>query len=170
MACTPAEIAAGIEEIVCCARRCFGRFRRLISWLVLGGALTALSPVRTVAQTCPGDCSGDMRVSVDEIIRGVTIDLGLADVSACPVMDTNHDLEVKVDELVTAVANALNGCPTSTPTPTLSPTATSAPTATPTATMGTGNLPPTAVDDAAASLSRSLSSCWRMTPTRTMTR
>lgn len=128
------------------------RLRRTILWLALYGALTALPSVRTFAQTCSGDCNGDADVSIDEIIKGVNIALGFADVSTCPTMDKNHDLEVTVDELITAVANALNGCPTNTPTPTALPMATSAPTATLTPTIGTGNRPPTAVDDAATTL------------------
>jgi RHS repeat-associated protein len=123
-----------------------------IPWLVLFTALTVLSPVRARAQACPGDCDGDAVVGVDEIVLGVNIALRLADVSLCQTMDTNHDLEISVDELIAAVANALNRCPTPTPTSTPIAPATSAPTATPTATLGTGNSPPTAVDDAAATL------------------
>ena len=117
------------------------KVRRPIGWLALCAALTAVIPVRTVAQSCAGDCNGDMKVSVDEIVRGIN-DLESADAPTCPRVDTNHDLQVTIDELVAAAANALNGCPVSTPTPTV----------TPTATGGTGNLPPTAVDDAAATL------------------
>jgi YD repeat-containing protein len=129
----------------------FRQLRTLLSWLALCGALLVTAPLRAAAQACPGDCNGDAEVAIDEIIKGVAIALGEADLSACPAIDTNHDLQVTVDELVVAVADALNGCP-ATPTPTAMPIPTSAPTATPAPTMGTGNLSPTAVADAAATL------------------
>jgi RHS repeat-associated protein len=125
--------------------------RRSLSWLALCATLT-VPPVRAAAQSCPGDCNSDTRVTIDEIIKGVAIALGSAEISACPAIDTNHDLQVTIDELVAAVANALNGCPGSTATPTATPIPTSAPTATPIPTIGTGNLPPTAVDDHVATL------------------
>jgi hypothetical protein len=60
---------------------------------------------------CAGDCSGDRRVTVDEILTMVNIALGNADVSACMAGDPNHDGQITVDEILAAVNNALNGCP-----------------------------------------------------------
>ena len=60
---------------------------------------------------CVGDCDGDGRVTVDELVRGVNIALGAAPLSECPEFDSNEDDQVSVDELVTAVNNALSGCP-----------------------------------------------------------
>lgn len=60
---------------------------------------------------CAGDCSGDEIVSVDELVLGVNIALGLEDASRCPAIDQG-DAGVTVDDLVRAVAAAvLNGCP-----------------------------------------------------------
>ena len=64
------------------------------------------------ALTCAGDCRGDGRVTVDDLITGVTIALGIARPTDCLAFDTNHDGQVAVDELMTAVNHALNGCAT----------------------------------------------------------
>jgi hypothetical protein len=50
-------------------------------------------------------------VSVDELIRGVTIALGLQPVSVCPAVDRNNSGEVTIDELIAAIGIALDGCP-----------------------------------------------------------
>lgn len=69
------------------------------------------TPTATPGATlCVGDCDGDGQVTVDEIILGVNIALGEADISACPAFDVDGSGEVTVDELVQAVDNALNGC------------------------------------------------------------
>jgi subtilase family serine protease len=59
---------------------------------------------------CAGDCNGDGMVTVDELIAGVNVALGVAPVSSCPAMDTNHDGQVAIDELIAATGRALNGC------------------------------------------------------------
>jgi hypothetical protein len=59
---------------------------------------------------CVGDCDGDGSVTVDEIVRGVNIALGMSSVDDCPAFDGDGDGSVTVDEVVTAVNNALNGC------------------------------------------------------------
>jgi hypothetical protein len=70
----------------------------------------------------------------------VNIALGNADVSICPAGDPNNDKQVTVDEILTAVNNALNGCPPAIVTPSPSPTATATPFATtpPSAATPTG--------------------------------
>lgn len=60
--------------------------------------------------TCVGDCDGDGSVTVDEIVRGVNIALGMSPVDDCPALDADGSESVTVDEVVTAVNNALNGC------------------------------------------------------------
>jgi hypothetical protein len=42
----------------------------------------------------------------------VNIALENTDVGVCSVGDANHDGQISVDEILTAVNNALNGCPT----------------------------------------------------------
>ncbi len=59
---------------------------------------------------CSGDCNGDGKVTVDEILTMLDIALGNVSVSACPAGDLNLDGQITVDEILVAVARALNGC------------------------------------------------------------
>jgi hypothetical protein len=71
------------------------------------------SPAHTLTApptVCGGDCDGDGRVTVDELITGVNIALGLAAVDRCPPFDTGGDGAVSVAELVAAVSTSLAGC------------------------------------------------------------
>jgi hypothetical protein len=47
---------------------------------------------------------------VDEILTLVNIALGNATVADCRAGDANHDGQITIDEILTAVNNALNGC------------------------------------------------------------
>jgi hypothetical protein len=60
--------------------------------------------------SCRGDCDGDGRVSVDELIAGIRISLGIEGLDACPVFDSDADGNVRVDDVVRAVASALTDC------------------------------------------------------------
>ncbi|HVN84108.1 MAG TPA: matrixin family metalloprotease [Candidatus Binatia bacterium] len=60
---------------------------------------------------CVGDCDGDHKVSVDELVKGVNIALGNDVVASCEAFDSDHNDKVTVDELVQGVNAALNGCP-----------------------------------------------------------
>jgi len=70
----------------------------------LGTISVALTPV------CPGDCTNDAAVSVEELILGVNIALGNADVGDCSALDSNGSGTIDVNELVSAVNAALQGC------------------------------------------------------------
>ncbi len=72
-------------------------------WVVLVGAAPTFA--------CGGDCSGDARVTVDEVLVGVNLALGDGSLSTCRIFDQNNDGEVTVDELLAAVSSALGGCP-----------------------------------------------------------
>jgi penicillin amidase len=67
-----------------------------------------MPPASTIP--CLGDCAGDEHVSVDDLIKGVNIALGTAEVTACPAFDLAGDGSVTVDELVKGVNKALSGC------------------------------------------------------------
>jgi hypothetical protein len=60
---------------------------------VIAGSNRALA-----GAACPGDCNGDGRVSIGELITVINMNLGLAPVSACPAgarepgMADNHDV------------------------------------------------------------------------------
>jgi hypothetical protein len=85
--------------------------------MVLG--LTLASGAR--AQDCLGDCDGDGRVAVNELVFGVNIALGRAELDGCDAFD-NGSGSVTINVLIGAVLNAVNGC--GAPTPTAAPTAT----------------------------------------------
>lgn len=77
-----------------------------------------------LADACVGDCNGDGKVAINELIAGVGIALGQQPVSACASLDRNGDGAVTVGELIAAVGSALDGCAASpTATPTDTPTA-----------------------------------------------
>jgi hypothetical protein len=62
--------------------------------------------------TCPGDCDGGGGTTINELIRGVTIALGSAQLETCPASDSDSDGRVTVADLVRAVTAALDGCGT----------------------------------------------------------
>jgi hypothetical protein len=108
------------------------------------------TPTPPSVSGCVGDCNNDGVVTIGEIITGIDIALGNADVSECENFDANDDGLVTVDEILTAVNNALDGCPEVPATATPRPTNTSLPMSTPTppatatpTTHITGTVPPT---------------------------
>lgn len=60
---------------------------------------------------CGGDCNGDGRVTIDELLRAVNIALDAVPVTACAMADTNRNGAVIINELTGAVNSALSGCP-----------------------------------------------------------
>jgi len=63
-----------------------------------------------VAAACPGDCSGDGVITIDEVVSGINIALGVTPLSQCSGLDVNGDGLITVDELLEAVSRVLNGC------------------------------------------------------------
>ncbi len=59
---------------------------------------------------CIGDCDGDGRITVAELVRGVNIALGSFRVESCISFDDDFSGTVTVNELIAAVRAALNGC------------------------------------------------------------
>lgn len=98
---------------------------QVLPLLAAFGILMGSSPGR--GSVCPGDCDGDNVVGVGELVVQVRIALGDERVEACPAGDEDHNGVVEIDELVSAVQRALNGCPQ--PTPSNSPTPTPTPVA-----------------------------------------
>ena len=60
--------------------------------------------------TCAGDCNGDNRVAINELIIGVNIALESQPIDSCPSFDTNDNGRVAINELIVGVNNALGGC------------------------------------------------------------
>jgi hypothetical protein len=106
--------------------------------LHLAAVATLLATAGAAQAQCAGDCNGDGEVTINELIVGVNIALGSAEVSACPAFDRDADGTVAINELIAAVNAALSGCPATptaeaTDTPTQPPpteTATTVPTST----------------------------------------
>jgi len=65
----------------------------------------------TILPFCAGDCSGDLRVTIDELIAAVTIALDGAALSTCLAADGDGSATVTIDDLITALGSALDGCP-----------------------------------------------------------
>ena len=97
---------------------------------------------------CVGDCDGNGRVSVSELILGVNIALNLRSLDDCPSFDRNANGRVDINELLAAVAESLDSCPTppATNTPAPSDTPTSTATATPSETPTITPDPPLVVE------------------------
>lgn len=129
-----------------------------VAVLWLAGAGLRARASATIDVPCVGDCSGDGRVTVDEVVLGVNIALDRSDISACRAMDNCGDDRVEVNELVQAVNALLRGCATPTfPPPPPSPTATDTPsptvTDTPSPTVQVETRTPTASPTATGTLS-----------------
>jgi hypothetical protein len=49
-------------------------------------------------------------VTIDELVLASNIALGVQSIDLCPNVDANMDGIVTIDELVSAVRSAINGC------------------------------------------------------------
>lgn len=67
------------------------------------------TPTRTIPR-CESDCNDNGRVTIDELVTGVTIALGRAALSRCPTIDSDENTIVSINEVVRAVNHALFGC------------------------------------------------------------
>lgn len=94
-------------------------------------AIVSLTPTRTNTSTrtatpatmtspttkpCIGACGGSAAVTVDAIVRMVSIALGSRSVGDCLLGDANRDGRITVEEILVAVSNALYGCGVPRPT------------------------------------------------------
>jgi chitin binding protein len=70
-----------------------------------------LSTPTPTARPCVGDCDRNQSVTIDEVVLGIRILLGEVSLGVCPALDSTNEGALTVDELVTAVHNALSGCP-----------------------------------------------------------
>lgn len=76
----------------------------------IGGFPGAIAIGSVEEPLCPGDCDHRGVVAVDDLVRGVNIVLGNLGVDTCPSLDRNSDGTVLIDDLVTAIDAALDGC------------------------------------------------------------
>jgi hypothetical protein len=63
-----------------------------------------------IVPVCDGDCDGDGRVSIAELVTGVNIAQGQLAAGACPAFDADGDGAVAIAELIAAVRGALADC------------------------------------------------------------
>jgi hypothetical protein len=70
------------------------------------------TPTNTIPaeRPCVGDCDQNGALSISELIRGVNIALGRADLASCSSFDRNENGQVAINELIAAVTAALFGC------------------------------------------------------------
>lgn len=85
------------------------RAMRMAAGAALLLAVTATTAVAAPTRPCVGDCNADRVVTINELIRGVSIALGDS-VSTCPAFDVSGDGTVTINELVAGVNAALRGC------------------------------------------------------------
>jgi len=71
---------------------------------------SAAAPPTPTPAPCVGDCNGSGEVTINEIIRMVSIALGNTPLSACRGGDADHSQGITVDEIIAAVNDALDGC------------------------------------------------------------
>lgn len=67
-------------------------------------------PTPTAAPTCAGDCDDDGRTTVDEVLQGVGVVLGMVTMDNCRNLDRNGDGQITIEEIVKALNAALYGC------------------------------------------------------------
>jgi hypothetical protein len=77
---------------------------------MVGATLLLAAGDASAGIACAGDCNDDGRVSVDELVRAVSIALGAAPPSQCPGLDADGSGSVEVPEVIAAVGHALDGC------------------------------------------------------------
>lgn len=68
------------------------------------------TPIPSSPDVCVGDCNGDRKVTVDEIVLGVNLVVGTAALSSCGVFDADGKAEVTIDDLVHGIRLLLAGC------------------------------------------------------------
>jgi hypothetical protein len=67
-------------------------------------------PTETAAPSCGGDCDGDGKVTVGELITAVNVALGKQPLERCLPVDRDGNGAVSIAELIAAVNRALSGC------------------------------------------------------------
>ena len=84
---------------------------------VLGGLLWASgrapsppTPTPTAPAPCAGDCDRNGVVAVEELVRAVSVALGLQGLQTCSAADGDQNGTVTIADLIQAVAAALDSC------------------------------------------------------------
>lgn len=81
--------------------------------IIFGAVLAGAGPA-AAQPPCVGDCNDDGAVTVNELVVGVNMALGLTAGSACAAFLADPEAEAPdIGDLIAAVKNALEGCPVS---------------------------------------------------------
>jgi ELWxxDGT repeat protein len=72
-------------------------------------AIPSVTPTATSGPPCTGDCDGNGRVAIHELVLGVNIVLGPQSVNACPAFASSQGT-VDIAQLMKGVNNAMKGC------------------------------------------------------------
>lgn len=68
------------------------------------------TPTPTPLLVCVGDCNGDGRVAISEIVLGLNKMLRPIEDFQCDALDANLDGSISINEVIAAVRAALEGC------------------------------------------------------------
>jgi len=79
-------------------------------------------PFQSRVCACAGNCNDDDEVTINELLVMVNIALDYLPISECWVGDVDGDGKIRVNEIIQAAINALDGCGSQqTPTPVVTP-------------------------------------------------
>lgn len=85
--------------------------RQRLMVMMAAALLWQLGAATQSAAVCTGDCDDSGGVTIDELVRGVSIALGTQPTDTCTALDGDGNGSVTISELVSAVASALGSCP-----------------------------------------------------------
>src|SRR5262249_18454073 len=109
-ACQPANIGNACDDFDECtpSSRC-ETINEIDRTFCVAGEATGPTPTPTGGPGggCVGDCDDSGDVAINELIIGVNISLGTAQISQCLAFDTNDSGEVEINELIGGVNSSL---------------------------------------------------------------
>jgi hypothetical protein len=123
-ACAPANVGSACEDFNVCSpqsscqtigapvNRTFCQAGVPTGPTATATVMTGPTPTRTQGMPgeCVGDCDDSGSVAINELILGVNISLGSAELSRCSAFDRNDSGGVEINELIGGVNASLNGC------------------------------------------------------------
>jgi hypothetical protein len=74
---------------------------------------TKALPVADTIEPLAGDCNGDGKVDVDELVLAVDLALGVPVAATCPAADADGDGVLAINDLIADVRSGVLGCESS---------------------------------------------------------
>lgn len=84
--------------------------RRSLLVAVLAAGICGAGSARALDEGCTGDCDGDQRVDIVDLITAVRVVLDEAPLTACPSILCNGGDSTAIDCLIRAIDYGLRGC------------------------------------------------------------